>query len=57
MIFSVTHHLELHIPIFFTINVILYQVKMLMLFNVQTTKFIMCPLNMFIVNDWSNGNF
>ena len=40
MVFSVTYYLELHNVIFlmFTIDVIFYQVKMLMLYNDQTTK-------------------
>ena len=38
MIFNVTYYSELHIPIYFSINVIIYQVKMLMLYDVQTTN-------------------
>jgi hypothetical protein len=36
MIFSVTYYLELHNAILFTIDVAFYQVKLLLLHNVQT---------------------
>ena len=42
MIFSVTYCSELHVPKYiFIIDVLFYQVKMLMFYNVQTTNSIM----------------
>ena len=40
MLFSVTYYLELHIPIsfYYWVKMVLYQVKMLMSYNVQTTN-------------------
>ena len=39
MIFSVTYYSYLHIPIFlFISNMLFYQVKMLVFYNVQTTN-------------------
>ena len=40
MIFSVTHYLDLHNAIYFIIDVISYQVKLLMFYSVQTTNLI-----------------
>ena len=39
MIFGVSYSLELHVPIsFYIMNVLSYQVKMLILYSVQTTN-------------------
>lgn len=41
MIFSVNYYMGLHNAIFIiiTIDIVLYQVKLLMLYNIQTTNF------------------
>lgn len=41
MIFSIIYYVDLHSAICFTVDVFFYQVKLLLLYNVQTTSFIL----------------